>query len=250
MSEHIKIEQSGTVLRMTMARMAKKNALTSDMYDTMRGTIEKAQGDGTRAIVICGGEGVFSAGNDIADFLKGGEMADIGEMPALRFIRVLAVNQVPLVAAVDGLAIGIGTTLTLHCDLVYATARTIFKMPFVDLSLVPEAASSLIVPQRVGMAKATELLMLGEGYDASEALRLGLINAIIPQEALIGHAMAQAQRLASKPAGAIAATRRLMRGDPELLSARIEGEMRAFALGMQSNEARQIFAAFLAKGTG
>ena len=232
MSEHIKIERSGPVLRLTMARMEKKNALTSAMYDTMRGSIEKAQSDGTRAIVICGGEGVFSAGNDIADFLKGGEMADISEMPALRFIRLLATNQVPLVAAVDGLAIGIGTTLTLHCDLVYATARTMFKMPFVDLSLVPEAASSLIVPQRVGIAKATELLMLGEGYDATEALRLGLINAIIAPEAVVAHAMAQAARLAAKPAGALSATRRLMRGDPEILIARITAEMHAFAAGI------------------
>ena len=251
MTNHILQERHGAVLQLTLARPEKKNALTGEMYLALIEAILAADKDeDTAAIVFCGGEGVFTAGNDIGDFLKAGLLHHFETFPALVFIRTIASATTPMIAAVDGLAIGIGTTLTLHCDLVYATARTMFRMPFVDLALVPEAASSRIIPQRVGLAKASEMLMLGEGYPASEALRLGLINAIAEPQALVAHALAQAQKLAAKPRKALAATRRLIRGDTSALLARIDEEMHAFAEGMKSAEAQQAYAAFLAKSKG
>ena len=220
----------------------------TDFAKLLAGGEECAQ-DGTRAIVFAGGAGVFCAGNDIADFLQAGAKGLSGS-PALQFIRKIATCTVPMIAAVDGLAIGIGTTMTLHCDLVYASPRAVFKMPFVDLGLVPEAGASLLVPARFGMGKATEMLMLGDAFDAGEAQRIGLVNAMIAPDQLLAHALAQAERLAAKPGEALAATRRLMRGDIAALSARIETEIEAFSKGMQSAEARQIFAAFLAKSKG
>jgi enoyl-CoA hydratase/carnithine racemase len=137
--------------------------------------------------------------------------------------------------------------MMLHCDLVYAAPGTIFRLPFVDLGLVPEAASSLLLPRRIGMAKAAEYLLLGEAFDADEALRLGLVNAIVTAHELRGFAIERAGRLAAKPRAAIAATRRLMRGDGQDIQARIEEEARLFAIAMRSDEARAAFAAFLDK---
>lgn len=250
MSEHIQTERKGHVLRLTMARMHKKNALTSAMYQSLTQAMTLAEGDGTRAIVLAGGEGVFCAGNDIADFMMAAQGNGLADSPALQFIRKLATCTVPMIAAVDGLAIGIGTTMTLHCDLVYASPRAVFKMPFVDLGLVPEAGSSLLVPARFGMGKASEWLMLGEAFDAAEAHRTGLVNAIVAPDRLLAHAMAQAERLAAKPREALAMTRQLLRGDHAALSARIETEIAAFSGRMKSAEARQIFMAFLAKAKG
>ena len=250
MSENIKVEHSKGILCLTLARVEKKNALTGAMYAALTQAIRAAATDGTRAIVIAGGEGIFCAGNDIADFLRAGAEQGFDGMPALDFIRLLATNTIPLIAAIDGPAIGIGTTLILHCDLVYASPRALFRMPFVDLGLVPEAGSSLLVPMRVGMAKATEFLMLGEAFDAADALRLGLVNAIVAPEALLAHAMAQAKKLAVKPAHSLVATRRLMRGDSAALLARIEEEIAVFAAGMKTPQARQMFEAFLARSKG
>ena len=251
MSDHIKFERHGAILCITFARPEKKNALTAAMYDAMVTAITAADADaGTRAIVIAGSGGVFTAGNDIADFLSAGTTPGLVAQSPLAFITAIATCTTPLVAAIDGLAIGVGTTLMLHCDLVYASPRAKFRMPFVDLALVPEAASSLLLPQRIGMAKASEFLMLGEGFDAAEAFRLGLVNAIVEPDVLISHARAMAEKLAAKPAAALAATRRLLRGDVQQVAARIETEMQAFRAAMQSPEARQIFSAFLNKSKG
>ena len=250
MSENIKIERIGSILHIALARIEKKNALTSAMYQAMIAAMQTAQTDGTRAIVISGGAGVFCAGNDIADFLNAAGAVNGEGLSALNFIKMLAINQIPLIAAVDGFAIGIGTTLILHCDLVYASPRALFSMPFVDLALVPEAASSMLLPQRIGMAKASEFLMMGEPFDAAEALRLGLVNAIVAPSDLLAHAVSKAQKLAQKPVQALAATRLLLRGDSAAVLARIEAEMQMFAVQMKSAEARQIFGAFLAKAKG
>ena len=166
-------------------------------------------------------------------------------MPAFRFVKTLAACDKPLVAGVEGVAVGIGTTLLLHCDLAYAAPDARFRTPFVDLGLVPEAGSSLLLPQRVGAAKAAEFLMLGDVCDAAEAERLGLVNAVIPAERLFDHALEQARRLAAKPRGALAATRRLLRGDRSALFERIEDEARLFAKAMTSDEARRAFENFL-----
>ena len=140
-----------------------------------------------------------------------------GDFPAWRFVSKLAEFEKPLIAAIDGLAIGVGTTLCFHCDLVYAAPAARFQMPFVNLGLVPEAGSSLLAPQRFGRAKAAEFLLLAEPFGADEALRLGLVNAVLPQAELMAHAMGRAAALAAKPRAALLATRRLMRGDPEAL---------------------------------
>ena len=160
--------------------------------------------------------------------------ARASDFPAWRFTRELAEFEKPLIAAVDGLAVGIGTTLLFHCDLVYATPESRFQTPFVNLGLVPEAGSSLLAPQRFGRAKAAEFLLLAEPFDAGQAHALGLVNALVPQAELIAHAMGKAAALAAKPRAALLATRRLMRGDAEALKARMAEEMHAFAAALTS----------------
>ena len=195
--------------------------------------------------MLSGKGGVFTAGNDIADFLA---VATRGpsDFPAWRFVSKLAEFEKPLIAAVDGLAIGVGTTLCFHCDLVYAAPQARFQMPFVNLGLVPEAGSSLLAPQRFGRAKAAEFLLLAEPFGADEALRLGLVNAVLPQAELMAHAMGRAAALAAKPRAALLATRRLMRGDPEALKAQMAAETHAFSAALKSPEAHAAFQAFLA----
>jgi enoyl-CoA hydratase/carnithine racemase len=159
----------------------------------------------------------------------------------------LARCEMPLVAAIEGVAIGIGATMMLHCDLVYVAPGTVFRLPFVDLGLVPEAASSLLLPRRIGMAKAAEFLLLGESFGAEDAVRLGLANSIVPAPELREFALEKAGRLAAKPRAALAATRRLMRGDSHEILARIEEEARLFSVALRSSEAQTAFAAFLAR---
>lgn len=244
---NIKTARAGSVLRVTFDRPQKKNALSRAMYLAAANALREAQsGCAVGAVLFSGAGGTFCAGNDIADFLDPG--AEPGEFPAFTFIKSLAACEVPLVAAVEGIAIGIGATMLLHCDLVYAAPETIFRLPFVDLGLVPEAASSLLLPRRIGMAKASEFLLLGEPFDAQEAVRLGLVNAIVPQSDLLHFAIEKAQRIAAKPRAAIAATRRLIRGDRAEILAAIEEEARLFSLALKSEDARAAVAAFLAKG--
>jgi enoyl-CoA hydratase/carnithine racemase len=246
MSEHLRTARHGGVLNITFARPDKKNALTGEMYLSLIEAFDEA--DSTpdiRAILVHGDGGNFTAGNDIGDFLKGGSFEDF---PALRFIRRLAILETPIIAAVEGNAIGIGTTMLFHCDLVYATADARMQMPFVNLALVPEAASSLLVPRKLGPQKAAELLMLAEPMDGQEAHRLGLVNAIVESPNLHSFAMERAQLLASKPRNAIATTRKLIRGNPDELLERIDVEAREFGKAMMSQEAREVFAAFMAKG--
>lgn len=246
MTDHISITRhdKGVVL-VRMNRLDKKNALTGDMYDAMRGVIENAGAQGTRAVVFAGGPGVFTSGNDIGDFIarSGGG----GASPAFQFIKALATVEVPMIAAIDGLAIGVGTTMVLHMDLAYASPRALFRMPFVDLGLVPEAASSLLLPQLAGLKKATEYLMLAEGFGAAEAVRMGMINAELPEAEVETKALEAAARLASKPPQALAHTRRLLRGGAAALRERMDEEGRLFGQQLMSDEARQAFAAFMTR---
>lgn len=244
----IEIAREGAVLSAAFARPEKKNAITGAMYEALIEAFEAAERDASvGAFVLSGKGGVFTAGNDIGDFLGFAERGP-GDFPAWRFVSKVASFEKPLVAAVDGLAIGVGTTLLFHCDLVYATREARFQMPFVDLGLVPEAGASLLAPQRFGRAKAAEFLLLGEPFGAEEALRLGLVNAVLPQAELLGHALAKAAALAAKPRGALLATRRLLRGDPEALKVRMAEESHAFAAALKSPEARAAFQAFLVGG--
>ena len=243
---HVKIEREGAVLCVTFDRPEKKNALTGGMYMAATQALHEADRDPSiGAVVFLGSGGAFTAGNDIGDFL--GASNGRGEFPAFTFIKTLAACETPLVAAIEGLAIGIGATMILHCDLIYVAPGAMFRMPFVDLGLVPEAGSSLLLPRRIGMAKAVEFLALCEPFSAEDAVRLGLANAIVPANELRAFAIERAGQLAAKPRAAIAATRRLMRGDQQEVQARIAEEARLFSRALHSDEARAAFAAFLAK---
>jgi enoyl-CoA hydratase/carnithine racemase len=243
---HVRIERKGAVLCVTFDRPEKKNALSRAMYLSAAEALRQAEADRSiGAVVFAGSGGVFSAGNDIADFVE--PDAEPGEFPAFKFIKALAACKTPLVAAIESLAIGIGATIMLHCDLVYVAPETVFRLPFVDLGVVPEAASSLLLPRRIGMVKAAEFLLLGEAFGAEEAVKLGLANAIVPAPGLHVFAIEKAGEIAAKPRAALAATRRLMRGDSAEIQARIEEEARLFSAALRSEEARAAFAAFLGK---
>ncbi len=246
MTEDVIVSRRDGVMRITMNRPQRKNALTAAMYDKMTASLEEAESDDAiRAILLEGSGGAFTAGNDLADFLA---VATGGAEPrAWPFIRKTALLDKPLVAAVDGVAVGVGATVLFHCDLVYASPSAQFRMPFVDLGLVPEAASSVTVPARVGLAKASEFLLLADAFDAEEAHRLGIVNAVVPVEKLSETAFTAASRLAAKPAGALRAARRLIRGDRAGLIAAMDRELEAFATALASAEARAAFEAFLNK---
>ena len=246
MTDHVEISRDGQVLCATLTRTEKKNALTGAMYQTLTEALAQAGRDETIGVALLRGkDGIFTAGNDIADFIAaaGGTEA----FPASLFTKALAAFEKPLVAAVEGPAIGIGTTLCFHCDLVYAAPGARFQMPFVNLGLVPEAGSSLLAPLRLGYGRAAEFILLGEAFDAAVAHEVGLINAIVEPGELYAHALAKAQALAAKPRDALLATRRLLRGDPAPLKARMDEEMRLFGEALRSPQARAAFMAFMQK---
>jgi enoyl-CoA hydratase/carnithine racemase len=246
MTTDVLVARDANILRLTMNRPAKKNALTGAMYKAMQDALELADRDDTvGALLITGTDGVFTAGNDIGDFLAG--TRDEHGSPALRFIHAIALCETPIVAAVDGNAVGVGTTMLFHCDLVYAAPSAKFRMPFIDLGLVPEAASSMTVPLRVGIAKASEWLLLGDAFDAHEAHRCGVVNGVVPAGELIETALDAAKRLAAKPAQALDATRRLMRGDRQAIGGQMAAESKEFAAALESPEAKAAFSAFLAR---
>ena len=240
----ILMHEADGVLELRFNRPEKKNAITGAMYDALTAALADAGARPAVRVVLIGAEGdIFTAGNDIKDFLamSGG----LGGSPASRFIHAIAGFGKPLVAAVSGPAIGVGATLLLHCDLVYASPEASLVVPFVDLGLVPEAGSSMLLPSRVGFARAAALLMLGEPMDAEAACTAGLVNAVVPAEALRAHARAKALKLAAKPPAALAATRALMRGEPSALHAHMQLESAAFSRALQGTESREAFNAFL-----
>lgn len=243
-SEGIELIDSGGVIEIHLDRADKKNALTATMYRTMTAALAEASTRADIDVVLIAGKGdAFCAGNDINDFLSGPERGT----EAFDFIRAIAMFDKPIVAAVQGLAVGVGTTMLFHCDLVYAAPDARFVMPFVNLGIVPEAASSLLAPATMGHAKAAAMLLLGEPMDAAGADRAGLVTAIIPADQLLAHARAKAIALTTKPPQALAHTRRLLKGDPAVIAARIEEEGRLFRETMQSAEAREAFTAFFEK---
>jgi enoyl-CoA hydratase/carnithine racemase len=233
------------VLRLT--RPEKKNALTRPMYAALCDAIEAGEKEpDIAAHVLTGSGGMFTAGNDIKDFLAAVQTA-CGSNDVLRFIRLLPVVKKPLIAAVEGIAIGIGTTLLFHCDLVYATPDATFATPFLDLGLVPEAGSSLLMPRMMGSHRSFEMLVMGDIFTAERGREAGFVNAIVAVDALEKTAMRAAKRLAAKPPEALAIARLLLRGSvPEIL-ARIDQEAVAFERRLKSPEAREAFEAFLEK---
>lgn len=250
MSQYIEIERRGAVQIIRMNRPDKKNAITRDMYAAMAAALTGADDDPqVRVHLILGVPGAFSSGNDLADFMAvatGGN----GGMEVYDFLLALARSQKPIVSGVDGIAVGIGTTINLHCDLTIATPRTEFRTPFVDLGLVPEAGSSLLAPAVLGRQQAFALLGLGEGFSAERAKAAGLIYDVVAEDQLEAAALEAAERIAEKPPEALKIARDLMRGDREPLVARIEEEGAHFRARLKSDEARNAFVAFMNRKKG
>ncbi|OGA95328.1 MAG: enoyl-CoA hydratase [Burkholderiales bacterium RIFCSPHIGHO2_12_FULL_61_11] len=235
------------VMTVTLNRVDKKNAITSLMYAAMADALEAANHDpAVRVVVIQGHESIFSAGNDIADFLKNPPSTQ--DAPVFRFLRGISSFPKPLVAAVCGPAVGIGTTLLLHCDLVYAGDNAAFSLPFVNLGLCPEAASSFLLPQLMGYPRAAEALLLGEPFLAETALEIGLINRIVPPTEVNALAQRQALKLAAKPLTSLLETKRLMKkGNAGIVSERMAEEGGSFGRMLQEPAAREAFGAFMEK---
>ena len=247
MSEHVKIERDGDVVAITLARPERRNAITVAMYAALANAFEDAgQDSGIRLITLRGEGQDFTAGNDLGDFMA--ELPrDGSDIPVWRLLRALAKNQVPVIAAVHGNAVGIGTTMLFHCDLVVAEEGTRFLMPFVDLGLVPEAASSLILPRLAGRRRAARHLLLGEPFGPEEALDFGLVSHIASAGQLnetVGNVVAA---LCAKPAEALRLTQKLLRrGQTEELLERMELENGHFSERLTSEEVRDAISAFFA----
>jgi enoyl-CoA hydratase/carnithine racemase len=242
--------RDGAVLTLTLNRADKKNALTGAMYSALTAALAEANADkDVGAILILGQPGIFCAGNDIKDFIGFAMGGGLGG-PVIGFLKALVANEKPLVAGIDGAAIGIGTTMMLHCDYVVASRNAVFATPFVDLALVPEAGSSLLMPALMGQRLAFEMLVMGARFDAARAAAAGLVNTVVEPEVLAAAALDAATRIAAKPREAVAISRRLMRGDTAPLLARIDEEAKAFAERLASAEARAAFEAFLSRPKG
>ena len=247
MSEHVQIERDDDVLTITLARPERRNAITVAMYAALADAIESAASDESIRLITLGGQGQdFTAGNDLGDFMA--ELPrDGSDIPVWRLLRALAKNQVPILAAVHGNAVGIGTTMLFHCDLVVAEEGTRFLMPFVDLGLVPEAASSLIMPRLAGRRRAARHLLLCEPFGPEEALEFGLVSHIASAgelDALVGKLVAA---LRAKPAEALRLTQRLLRrGQTDELLERMELENGHFSERLTSTEVREAITAFFA----
>ncbi|MBA2964743.1 MULTISPECIES: enoyl-CoA hydratase [Ramlibacter] len=247
MTQDILTHVEGGVMTITLNRLERKNSITSAMYGAMAEALGQAQADAAvRVVVLQGHETVFSAGNDIGDFLNqppGGLDA-----PVFRFLRGIAAFPKPLLAAVCGPAVGVGTTLLFHCDLVYAGDNAAFSMPFVNLGLCPEAASSLLVPRMFGYHRAAEALLLGEPFMAEAALEAGLVNRVLPPTEASNYAQAQARKLAAKPSTALAETKRLMKeGQLAAVQQQMTQEAEVFGRMLREPAAREAFGAFMDK---
>lgn len=243
--EHVTIESRENILTITLTRSEKKNALTKAMYQAIGDALESAATDASvRVVLLQGAGGCFTAGNDLADFMANDLGGDGGEPPVFRMLRLLVDLPKPLVAAVEGPAIGVGTTLLLHCDIVVAHRDAKFAMPFVNLGLCPEAGSSVLLAKIMGHVRAAELLMLGDPFGAATAREYGLVNEVT--EGDVGAAArAWATRLAAKPPAAVRLTKELMRGGArEDLHRVMKEEARLFAERLGSEEAKEAFAAF------
>jgi enoyl-CoA hydratase/carnithine racemase len=243
----INTERSGSILRVQFNRPAKKNAMTAVMYITMADLINNAAKDDSVRVVLWHGAGdAFCAGNDLEDFLK--NPMGPGDSPQFRLINALTNFDKPIVAAVQGAAIGGGTTMLTHCDFVYAGESAKFQMPFINLALVPEFGASYSIPARIGYLRAAELIQLGKPFDAKRAVELGLATQVVPDTELLATATATAQKLAEKPAEALQACKRLMRQSTrEYLQRAERAEIEIFSAQLRSSDAKEAFSAFLEK---
>ena len=243
----ILIHTENGIATFTFNRVDKKNSITRDMYAALADGLEAAATDAAvRVVVFQGHETVFSAGNDLADFLHNPSTDE--NAPVFRFLRAISSFPKPVVAAVCGPAVGIGTTLLFHCDLVYAGDNAAFSMPFVNLGLCPEAASSLLVPQMLGYHRAAEALLLGEPFMAEAALEVGLVNRVVPPSEANNLAQAVAAKLAAKSSSSLIESKRLMKqGQATLVDQQIRTEAEVFGRMLREPAAKEAFSAFLEK---
>jgi len=244
---NILTETKDGVARIEIDRPDKKNALTAAMYQAMADAIRAAEADAkVRVLLIHGKSDLFTAGNDLQDFLDNPPRDD--NRPVFQFLYGISQAQKPIVAAVAGAAVGIGTTMLLHCDLVYAAPNARLQLPFVNLGLVPEAGSSLLLPALAGYQRAAELLLLGEPFSAHKGKEIGLVTEVVPEDQLFDTAMAQAKKLAGKPAASLRLTKRLMKqGQQAAVAQQIKLESGHFGERLASPEAKEAFSAFLEK---
>jgi enoyl-CoA hydratase/carnithine racemase len=245
----ILIETTEAIARIQIARPERKNAITGAMYTALADALIAAEADeSVRVILVHGQPDIFSAGNDLEDFLRAPPQQ--ADAPVFRFMGALAGAAKPVVAAVNGAAVGIGTTMLLHCDLAYCADDSRFSLPFVNLGLCPEFGSSLLLPLSAGYHRAAEKLLLGEPASAEEALEMGLVNRILPPGEVLGLARRQCERLAQLPPGALRETKRLLKaGWRTAIERAIGDESAAFARLLVSDEARQAFSSFLERRT-
>ena len=243
MTEHIIVDVEQRVLRIRFNRPEKKNAITGDMYGAMTAALERARDeDDIRAVLFVGSETCFTSGNDVGDFLQPRGVA------GAKLIRTLPQVEKPMLAAVAGPAVGVGSTLLLHCDLVYASENAYLRLPFVDLGIVPEAASSLLLPRIIGHARASQLLLLGETLKADVARTWGLVNEVVPVGQVEAYALAKARLLATRAPAAVQATKRLLkRAEMSTVAETMNIELDEFSARLKSPEAREALQAFLEK---
>jgi enoyl-CoA hydratase/carnithine racemase len=244
MTEHVKNEIANGVMTLTLRRPEKKNALTGAMYGALADALKHAESDASVRVVLFQGEGdSFTAGNDLSDFASRARGESTGDSPAHRFIETISKASKPLVAAVQGNAVGVGTTMLLHCDLVYLADNAKLITPFVNLALVPEAASTWLLPLRIGHVRAYAMFALGEPMEAAAALACGLANAVVPLGELHKKANDAATALTRRPAGSLSLTKKLMR-DHQRIAGQMAEEGQLFEERLKTAEAREAFAAF------
>lgn len=237
------VDATDGILQIRLNRPARKNALSQQMYRDMNSALQRAAEDSSiKVVLLQGSDDCFSAGNDLKDFLAAGVLD--AEHPTVQFLYLLAQCPKPLVAAVSGLAIGIGTTALLHCDLVYAADTACFQLPFTQLGLCPEAASSLLLPRLIGYQRAAQYLLLGERFDAAQAYAMGLVNQVVTSAELKALAWQKAQQLAALPADAVQTSKALLKAGSAQTSAAIATELAQFQRLLDGEDCQQRIAAF------
>lgn len=246
-NKHILTSVKDRILTITIDRLSAKNALSLNMYAQLTAALKQLDDDPTLSVaVITGGENCFTAGNDLKDFLAGGELNE--QHSTVKFLYQIASTKKPIIAAVAGPAIGIGTTMLLHCDLVYAADNTVFQLPFAQLGLCPEAACSEILPRLTGHVKAFEMVVLGDKFNANDALDIGLVNKVCTADTLLSTATEMAERIAKLPADAVTASKQLLkRNSQQSVSNTIKTELAQFEILLNSEQSQKIISSFFNK---
>jgi enoyl-CoA hydratase/carnithine racemase len=247
MSEDLQITTADGVCEVQISRPKTKNSFLTTMYSEFAATLERVDADDDVRVVLVHGEaGNFSSGNDLKDFIENPPTS--AQSTVFRFMQTLHGFSKPIIAAVDGFAVGIGTTMLLHCDVVYATPRSKFLLPFMNLAVVPEAASTLLLPRDAGLRLASEMLLFGDVFDVETASAAGLVSRVIPEDELLGHAKKRAAQLSKKPASVVRETKALLKRElSAAIAERIDAEAEIFCKMLQAPPAQAAIAAFVNK---